>query len=152
MMIVTERAHQVIAPVISAMGRRLSFKQTEAGTLLIGGGVQGRLNADGRGASVDFAALAQALDTTQRLFPWTAGLRIVRTWAGMEATTESHLPIIGFSNRAEGLIHDFGFSGHGFQLVPSVGRVVAELVAEGHTDTDLSAFNPARSELERDAA
>ncbi|EPX80537.1 NAD(P)/FAD-dependent oxidoreductase [Salipiger mucosus] len=152
MMIVTERASRVVAPVISAMGRRLSFKQTDAGTLLIGGGVQGRIHDDGQSAVVDFAALALALDTTRRLFPWTEGLRIVRTWAGMEATTDNHLPIIGFSNRAEGLIHDFGFSGHGFQLVPSVGRVVAELAAEGHTETDLSAFDPARIELERDAA
>ncbi|MBY6153789.1 FAD-binding oxidoreductase [Vannielia litorea] len=152
MMIVTERASRVVAPVVSAMGRRLSFKQTDVGTLLIGGGVQGRLAENGQGASVDFAALSRALDTTKRLFPWTEGLRIVRTWAGMEATTDNHLPIIGFSRRAEGLIHDFGFSGHGFQLVPSVGRVIAELATEGRTATDLTAFDPARIEMKRDAA
>lgn len=152
MMIVTERASHVVTPVVSAMGRRLSFKQTDVGTLLIGGGVQGRPAENGQGASVDFVALSRALDTTRRLFPWSEGLRIVRTWAGMEATTDNHLPIIGFSRRAEGLIHDFGFSGHGFQLVPSVGRVIAELATEGRTATDLTAFDPARVELKRDAA
>lgn len=70
----------------------------------------------------------------------------------MEAETPDHTPVIGFSERVEGLLHAFGFSGHGFQLVPSVGRVLADLVCDGRTRHDLAAFSAGRSVLERDAA
>lgn len=152
MMVVTERAAARIVPVISSMGRKLSFKQTAQGTLLIGGGAQGKLAADRQSASVDVVALAASVQAAVRLFPSTQGVRIVRTWAGMEAMTPDHLPVIGFSNKVEGLIHAFGFSGHGFQLVPAVGRVLADLACAGKTDHDLGAFDANRGALERVAA
>ncbi|OSQ39179.1 FAD-binding oxidoreductase [Thalassospira sp. MCCC 1A01428] len=141
MMVVTERTGDVVRPVISSFGRKLSFKQTAEGTLLIGGGAQGRLAADKQSASVDVQALSVAVQAAVRLFPSMVGTRMVRAWAGMEAMTEDHLPVIGFSDQAEGLIHAFGFSGHGFQLVPSVGRVVADLAIEGKSNQQLDAFN-----------
>jgi sarcosine oxidase subunit beta len=144
MMIVTERAGPRVTPVVSSMGRKLSFKQTSEGTLLIGGGAQGRLADDRDSASVDALALAEAAGAAIRLFPWSSGLRIVRAWAGMEAETADHLPVLGFSTVHPGLIHAFGFSGHGFQLVPSVGRALAALATGGAPDHDLSAFSPAR--------
>src|SRR5207253_1774130 len=98
------------------------------------------LASDRQSASVDVVALAASVGAAVRLFPATKGLRIVRTWAGMEAMTDDHLPVIGLSRRVEGLIHAFGFSGHGFQLVPSVGHVVADLVCGGRTNHDLGAF------------
>jgi glycine/D-amino acid oxidase-like deaminating enzyme len=144
MMIVTERTAPRVAPVVSSMARRLSFKQSAEGTLLIGGGTQGRLADDCNSASVDALALAEAAQAATRLFPWTRGLRIVRAWAGMEAQTADQLPVLGPSTMHEGLIHAFGFSGHGFQLVPSVGRALAALAAGEIPDQDLAAFSPAR--------
>ena len=44
----------------------------------------------------------------------------------------------------EGLFHAFGFCGHGFQLGPAVGAVMAELIALGRTDTPVEAFTIAR--------
>ncbi|KGE01545.1 FAD-dependent oxidoreductase [Rhizobium sp. YS-1r] len=152
MMVVTERTVARIGPVVSSLGRKLSFKQTAQGTLLIGGGSQGKLAADRQSATVDVVALASSVKAAVRLFPTVGGLRIVRTWAGMEAMTEDHLPVIGFSRRVEGLVHAFGFSGHGFQLVPSVGRVLADLVCEGRTKHDLAAFDTNRVAAERAAA
>ena len=43
-----------------------------------------------------------------------------------------------------GLVHAFGFSGHGFQLAPGVGAVLAELMATGVSETPIDAFAPAR--------
>src|SRR4030088_218367 len=40
MMIVTERLAPLLGPVISVVGRALSFKQSDQGTLVIGGGLQ----------------------------------------------------------------------------------------------------------------
>ena len=80
-----------------SLGRKLSFKQTAQGTLVIGGGSQGRLAADRQSATVDVVALAASVNAAVRLFPLIQGIRIVRTWAGMEAMTVDHLPVIGLS-------------------------------------------------------
>ncbi|CAH1667372.1 NAD(P)/FAD-dependent oxidoreductase [Chelatococcus asaccharovorans] len=152
MMVVTERVAPRIKPVVSSFGRRLSLKQTSQGTLLIGGGSQGKLAPDRQSAAVDITALASSVQAAIRVFPELRGVRMVRTWAGMEAMTPDHIPVIGFSQKVEGLIHVFGFSGHGFQLVPSVGRVVADLICEGHTNHNLDAFRASRIAIERVAA
>lgn len=144
MMLVTERARARVGPVVSSFGEKLSFKQTEQGTILIGGGAQGRLAADSNSAQVDMRALSQAARTAVRLFPWSGGVRIVRSWAGMEAMTEDRLPVLGFSTQIEGMIHAFGFSGHGFQLVPSVGRAIASLVAGEQPSHNLRPFSADR--------
>lgn len=151
MMVVTERVSARIGPVISSLGRKLSFKQTAEGTLLIGGGAQGQLAPDRNSASVDMVALRAAVGSAVNLFPSMNDVRIVRVWAGMEAMTVDRLPVIGFSEQIEGLIHVFGFSGHGFQLIPSVGRAVADLVVSGTTDFNLDAFAPSRVAAEKAA-
>jgi glycine/D-amino acid oxidase-like deaminating enzyme len=50
------------------------------------------------------------------------------------------LPVIGPSATTEGLFHAFGFSGHGFQLGPGVGAVLAELALDGETETPIREF------------
>lgn len=152
MMVVTERSVAKISPVVSSFGKKLSLKQTSQGTLLIGGGSQGRLAADRQSAAVDVVALAASVQAAVRVFPALQNVRIVRTWAGMEAMTSDHRPVIGFSQKVEGLIHVFGFSGHGFQLVPSVGRIIADLICHGQTNSNLDAFCPGRVSIERAAA
>ncbi|PWE53707.1 FAD-dependent oxidoreductase [Metarhizobium album] len=144
MMIVTERVHPRIAPVVGSFGRKLSFKQTTEGTILLGGGAQGKLAKDRNSSSVDMVALSETAQTAVNLFPWVKGLRIVRTWAGMEAMTRDHIPVLGWSPELEGMIHAFGFSGHGFQLVPSVGRALAQLAAGMVPAHELSAFSSSR--------
>jgi sarcosine oxidase subunit beta len=123
MMIVTERIAPLLKPVISIVGRPLSFKQSEQGTLVIGGGLQGRADIEAQKSFVDFQELAKGARAATDLFPSVSALRIVRTWAGMEATTKDHLPVICASPNAKGAFHAFGFSGHGFQLVPVVGAM-----------------------------
>jgi sarcosine oxidase subunit beta len=36
--------------------------------------------------------------------------------------------------------HAFGFSAHGFELAPIVGRVIADLVTTGKTDQPIAPF------------
>ncbi|TLY72448.1 MAG: FAD-binding oxidoreductase, partial [Gammaproteobacteria bacterium] len=43
-----------------------------------------------------------------------------------------------------GLIHAFGFSGHGFQLGPGTGAVLAELALDGQTDTNITGLRITR--------
>ena len=144
MMIVTERVAPLLKPVVSVVGRPLSFKQSNQGTLVIGGGLQGSADIEAQRSLVDFAELAKGARAATDLFPSIGQLRIVRTWAGMEAKTEDHLPVIGASPNASGVFHAFGFSGHGFQLVPVVGAILADLVVHGGTNRPIAALSAER--------
>lgn len=152
MMIVTERIAPLLDPVVSVVGRALSFKQSDQGTLVIGGGLQGAADLDSETSTVNFAELARGARATSDLFPAVQDVRIARCWTGIEAQTRDHLPVIGASPNAQGLIHAFGFSGHGFQLVPVVGAIVADLVTEGGSNRKIAAFAPERLMQERAAA
>ncbi|HQZ12809.1 MAG TPA: FAD-binding oxidoreductase [Devosia sp.] len=145
MMMVTERVAPMHLPVIAVVGQALSLKQTNQGTLLLGGGLQGRFDLAAERSEVRMQRLAEAARTALAVLPHIGKAMITRTWAGLEAATPDLLPIIGHSLKAPGLIHAFGFSGHGFALVPIMGRVLADLVIEGRTEFDLTAFSPARA-------
>jgi sarcosine oxidase subunit beta len=56
------------------------------------------------------------------------------------AITPDENPIIGAIPEIGGFVCAVGFSGHGFQHGPAVGRILAELIAKGETDFDLSPF------------
>ena len=79
-----------------------------------------------------------------RLVPGLRGARTIRLWSGIEGFLPDKSPIIGPSATTPGLFHAFGFCGHGFQLGPGVGAVMAELVVNGSTDTPIDAFNISR--------
>jgi sarcosine oxidase subunit beta len=51
---------------------------------------------------------------------------------------------MGASGRVSGLYYAFGFCGHGFQLGPGVGDVMAELIDTGATSTPIEPFHIAR--------
>ncbi|NTA50701.1 FAD-binding oxidoreductase [Agrobacterium tumefaciens] len=152
MMMVTERVAPLLKPVVGCAGRPLSFKQSDQGTLVIGGGLQGSADIEAQKSFVNFTELAKGARTAVDLFPCVDSVRIVRTWAGMEATTKDHLPIIGASPNAPGVFYAFGFSGHGFQLVPIVGAILSDLIVRGQSGHALEAFAAARLMQKKHAA
>jgi len=144
MMMVSERVEPFIRPVVSIMGRSLSFKQSDQGTLVIGGGLQGVPDLDKETSTARMRVLAKGAKAATDLFPSVRGLRIVRVWAGLEAKTSDLLPIVGPSPNAPGVFHAFGFSGHGFQLIPIVGAVMTDLIVRGRTDHAIAALDARR--------
>ncbi|WJS05490.1 NAD(P)/FAD-dependent oxidoreductase [Roseibium aggregatum] len=144
MMMITSRLPPVIGPVVGAVGHSLSLKQFENGTVLIGGGHRAPVNRDRNETSLDIEKLSTAAQTVVGLFPIFTNVQVVRFWSGIEGFTPDSLPIIGQSRNAPNMIHAFGFSAHGFQLGPIVGRVLADLVEHGKTTLPIDAFNPYR--------
>ncbi|MDD9877212.1 MAG: FAD-dependent oxidoreductase [Magnetovibrio sp.] len=140
MLMVTQPMAPFVGPVVGAWGRALSFKQLGNGAVLIGGGHRGLADPDANRAGVDVAGLAASARTAAAIFPVMRHAAVVRAWAGIEGETPDKIPVIGESATAEGAFHAFGFSGHGFQLGPIVGRVVADLVTDGATDLPIEAF------------
>jgi sarcosine oxidase subunit beta len=144
MLMISDRQPPFIKPVVGATSRPLSFKQFANGTVLIGGGYQGTLDRDANWTELDFRGLAQSAKTVWDLFPVMRGAAIVRAWAGIEARMPDDIPVIGPSATAEGVFHAFGFSGHGFQLGPISGAIMAELVTTGRTNLPIEPFRITR--------
>jgi len=69
-------------------------------------------------------------------------IRLTNAWAGYyEVNTFDHNAIIGGHPEIENLLFANGFSGHGIQQAPAVGRGIAELIVHGRYVTlDLSIF------------
>ncbi|EZH65952.1 FAD-dependent oxidoreductase [Bacillaceae bacterium JMAK1] len=67
-------------------------------------------------------------------------LKLQSGWTGLyDHNTEDHNAIIGEHPEAKGYYVAFGFSGHGMQQAPAVGRGLTELIMKGYYDTlDLS--------------
>jgi sarcosine oxidase subunit beta len=140
MMLVTSRMPAFCTPVVGSQDRFISFKQVANGTVVIGGGFRGRPDPVRETATLDFAQLAENAATAAGLFPLMAEARIVRCWAGIEAEMPDQIPVIGPSSTSDGVFHAFGFSGHGFQLGPIVGRILVELMTQGTTDLPIAPF------------
>ncbi len=140
MLMITERVEPFLKPVLGSAGRVLSFKQFDNGTVLIGGGHRGRARPDTNATTLDFSGLRTSAQTVNALFPQLAGIRIVRTWAGIEGVMPDAIPVIGPSAAEENAFHAFGFSAHGFQLGPIVGKLIAELVVTGSCSLPIDAF------------
>ena len=77
-------------------------------------------------------------------------LRLLDSWAGhYEVNTLDHNAIIGPHPRVRNLLFANGFSGHGLQQAPAVGRGLAEWIAAGRYESlDLSPLGYER--VERD--
>jgi len=72
-------------------------------------------------------------------------LKLVRGWAGLyDVNTLDHNAIIGEWPEIEGLYLATGFSGHGLQQGPAVGRYLSELILKKPMSLDLSIFTPKR--------
>lgn len=140
MMMVTARVPRFLDAVVGAASRKLSFKQMQNGTVVIGGAHLAECDMSHERTRIDMANLKTSAQTVMALFPHMADVPIVRTWAGLEAFTPDRLPVIGASSRHADLYHAFGFSAHGFQLSPAVGRVLSELILDGRPSLSLEAF------------
>ena len=144
MMIVSERLAPMIEPVVGIMGRSLSFKQSDQGTLVIGGGLQGIPDLNAESSAVRMGVLSKGARAATDLFPCVRDIRIVRVWSGLEAKTRDMLPVVGPAVNAPGVFHAFGYSGHGFQLVPVVGAALTDLIVSGSTRRAIGALNAQR--------
>lgn len=140
MLMISARMPHFLEPVIGAAGRPLSFKQYANGTVLIGGGYKGRPQRDENRTDLDFRGLSQSARTVWDLFPIMRSAQIVRSWAGIEGRLPDDIPVIGPSSTEQGVFHAFGFAGHGFQLGPVVGSIIAELVSTGSSNLPIVPF------------
>jgi sarcosine oxidase subunit beta len=141
---VTEPLPHRVLPVVGVWGHDHGggyLRQVERGNIVFGGGAERTdVSLDSGHAKADPARLPGQLRAILPLLPAFANVSVIRTWSGCEGYVADGLPVMGQSATTEGLYHAFGFCGHGFQLGPGVGDVMAELIATGSTHTPLEDF------------
>ncbi|MEU0106674.1 FAD-binding oxidoreductase [Streptomyces sp. NPDC006251] len=113
---------------------------TPAGPVLIGASRE-RVGFD---RSLSLPALRALAAGATRLFPFLAGVRAMRTYAGFRPYLPDHLPAIGPDPRSPGLHHACGHEGAGIGLATGTGHLIAQALTGQAPDLDLGPFRPDR--------
>jgi sarcosine oxidase, subunit beta len=142
---VTEPLPYGIVPVVGVSTKieheGVYFRQVKRGNIVFGGGRRNPAYLDERRANVNPHWTLAQLHELRRIAPALGRVHVLRTWSGVEGYLSDDLPIMGPSATTSGLYYAFGFCGHGFQLGPGVGDVMAELIATGATTTPIEPFH-----------
>ncbi|WP_454868394.1 NAD(P)/FAD-dependent oxidoreductase [Pseudomonas farris] len=144
-MAVTEPVPYALPTVIGVYTKieeeMIYFRQIPRGNIVIGGGYRSKPDMLTRRAQVEPRSILNQFEQMRRLLPGVGNLNIIRVWSGIEGYLPDSLPIMGPSGTVDGLFYAFGFSGHGFQLGPGGGDVMAELISTGSTSTSILPFS-----------
>jgi sarcosine oxidase, subunit beta len=115
------------------------FHREAAGVLLGMGGKDEKPSFD---TSVDQRFIEdEVLPMAVEVFPPLASAGMAYSWAGLYEMTPDRHPIVGEAPGVQGFYLANGFSGHGFQHAPIVGKLLAEAIVEGHAHSvDISSL------------
>jgi sarcosine oxidase, subunit beta len=124
---VTERMPPVVRTVLGIASGLLSLKQYGHGTVVIGGGWQGRGDRERGGAEIVPESLIGNLRLACHAIPALKDARLVRAWAGLEAETADALPAAGPIPGVEnafvcGSVHS------GYTSGPYIARLLADRI------------------------
>lgn len=94
--------------------------------------------------NVDYDAMVQVAENSMFRVPILERAEINRGWAGSYEISPDNHAILGEAPGLKGFFLANGFSGHGFQHSPAVGRVMAELILEEKPSIDISCLSVER--------
>ncbi len=77
----------------------------------------------------------ELLPTAIRVLPALEEAGVRSSWVGLYEMTPDRHPIFGEAPGVGGLFLATGFSGHGFQHAPVVGKLLAEMIVQGEAKT-----------------
>lgn len=139
---ITEPGAPAIGHLVQHAERSITLKQFGSGQIVIGGGWP----AEGRGKTqpptVAINSLLGNVALAAQLVPGIGKLRIIRTWAGMNTTTDG-ASVIGRLPQADRVITALPGDA-GYTLGPLVGRIAAEMALGVDTSMDVERFSPIR--------
>jgi sarcosine oxidase, subunit beta len=111
----------------------LFFHREGSGILM---GVPRRDGARTFDTSLDDRFVAEELvPQAIELLPAVAAADLATTWTGLYEMSPDHHAILGPVAGLDGLLLAAGFSGHGFQHAPIVGKLLAEIAFDGRAST-----------------
>lgn len=140
-LIVTERMPPVMRTVLSIANGLLSMKQFANGTVVIGGGWQGRGHRDSGKPETVPENLIGNLRLGQYVCPALAEARVARIWLGLESETADAMPMIGpLAGFPE--LYVIGCVHSGYTSGPYMGKLLAGSLLGNEPEMPL--FNPSR--------
>jgi sarcosine oxidase subunit beta len=142
-MCVTEPLPPFMGPNIGVCGGSIYLRQIPHGSVIFGAGL-GVADRDRMRARPLAEVTQEAARRAIELVPRLANALLLRSWTGIEGRMADGIPVVGPSAGTPGLFHAFGFTGHGFQLGPAVGAVLAELALDGTTETRIDGLSITR--------
>lgn len=127
--------------------RRLTLRQTQYSTFLIGGGWRG-FDMGGDRISPSMAHIAGNLTVATDVVPEIANARLLRAWGGITNSvghsTPNRVGIVGPFEREPGLYACVS-SGLGVTLSPVLGAMLAEVLLGGEATLPSAWFSPERA-------
>jgi glycine/D-amino acid oxidase-like deaminating enzyme len=139
---ITEPAAASIEHLIQHAERSITLKQLHSGQIVIGGGWPAQSRGNDTVPAVMAASMLGNVALAGKLVPGIRGLRVIRTWAGMNTTVDGKTAL-GRLPTAERIIVAVPGDA-GYTLGPLCGRLAAELAADLPREVDIAAFSPAR--------
>jgi sarcosine oxidase, subunit beta len=137
---VTEPVRHFITPAVQAVDGQVIFRQVERGNVVFSGYPRGPSDPVLNRAPVQTEKTLSGMRKLVAVVPALTGVQVIRVWSGIEGYLPDMLPIISRSDTTPGLIHAFGFCGHGFQVSPGVGLVLSEMLLDGATRTPVDDY------------
>ena len=139
---VTERMPPIMQRVLGIATSLLTLKQSQNGTVLIGGGWQGKGNPERGGYEVVPENLVGNLRLAGYVIPALREARIVRTWLGLEGNVDDFMPLAGEIPGAPDA-YVLGCVRGGFTIGPFIGTLMAQRILGREPEMPL--FDPARA-------
>ena len=124
---VTEPRAKVLEPLLQHIGRRLTLKQAESGTFIIGGGWPARPEPRPARYSTRWESAAGNAAVAVDVMPQLADVRVVRMWTGVMAFTDDLQPVVGEVAALPGYFACIATTG--FTLSPMIARMLAAHIA-----------------------
>ena len=133
----------VIKHIITHVNGNLTVKQSNIGTVLMGGAWHGEGSLDRDETKPLLSSIKGNSNIACRIIPCINKFLINRIWCGFQGITEDRLPLFGKLPTYEN-IYINTCSSSGFTLGPYLGKLMAELIDEGRTSEDVRYLNPNR--------
>lgn len=138
---VTERMPKLTSTVIGHATGLLTMKQKPNGTVLIGGGWQGRGTPEAGRGEVSAETVRPNTALAQFALPALARARVLRSWTGFEANVPDFYPLAGALPGVEGA-YVLGCVRGGYTIGPYIGRLMGDFILG--REPELPLFDPGR--------
>jgi glycine/D-amino acid oxidase-like deaminating enzyme len=122
----TERVGPLIPHLLYCASDKLTLKQNQVGSLLIGGGWEANIGPYGTPVA-NPESLRRNMGVALSVVPALRDIRVIRTWAAIVNGTDDWKPILGEISKSPGFFVNF-FPWMGFTAGPIAARIVANLV------------------------
>lgn len=139
---ITEPASLSISHLVQHAERSITLKQFSSGQIVIGGGWAAQDCGQSQPPGVLASSMLGNVALAAQLAPGIGNLRVIRTWAGVNTTTDGASILGRLPNCARIVMALPGDAG--YTLGPLVGRLAADIAGSKVPNMDIERFSPSR--------